>query len=374
MSSKISRRAVLASALATPAALHASQPGTSAALPIRTLGKTGLKVTALGFGCAWTADSSVFTRGLDAGINHFDTAPVYEGGHAETMLRGGLGKNRAKVVLSTKTEASSKLEALAQLDRSLTALGTDYIDIWYLHSKDSPDGIREELIEAQEAAKKQGKTRFIGVSTHRLPRVVDKILATGKMDVVLAAHNFAMGAEVDAAAAKLAQAGIGLVMMKALAGGRSPAQQSEGPRIVGRPEAVAAAIRWALARPHFASVLVGMVSHDEVDDALASIRKPFGGEDTKVLATRLREISPFYCRTCGNCDGACVRGLPIPDMLRYAMYAENYGQFAAAREHFNALPVDMRQVHCADCSNCTVQCPNGVRVQDRLSAAQNWFA
>ena len=86
---------------------------------MRALGKTGLNVTALGFGCAWTADPTVFTRGLDAGINHFDTAPVYEGGHAEAMLRAGLGKNRAKIVLSTKTEASSKEEALAQLDRSL---------------------------------------------------------------------------------------------------------------------------------------------------------------------------------------------------------------------------------------------------------------
>ena len=193
---------------------------------------------------------------MDAGINHFDTAPVYEGGHAETMLRGGLGKNRAKVVLSTKTEASSKAEALAQLDRSLTALGTDYVDIWYLHSKDNPDAIREELIEAQETAKREGKTRFIGVSTHRLPQTADKILATGKMDVVLAAHNFAMGAEVDAAAAKLANAGIGLVMMKALAGGchlrqhRAVATRYDKRNFVWRGTVDVASIRIWLRHPH----------------------------------------------------------------------------------------------------------------------------
>lgn len=374
MATETARRTFLRAVLATPAAGRALAADTINGLPARTLGKTGLKVTALGCGCAWTADPSVFTRALDAGINHFDTAPVYQGGNSEAMVRAGLGKRHKQIILSTKTEASDKAGALAQLDRSLKELGTDYLDIWYLHGKDSPGSIREELVEAQTIAKQQGKTRFIGVTTHRLPRTAEAILKTGKMDVVLAAYNFTMEPAVEQSAAALSQAGIGMVLMKALAGGRSPAKQSSGPRLVERPDMAGAALRWVFGKTLFASSLVGMVSHDEVDDDLGHLRAPFTDADRKLLATRLEEIGPYYCRMCGRCDGACPRGLPVSDILRYATYATGYGQFAEARERFRNLPTPVRRVRCSDCATCAIRCPNGVRVRERLSAAQEWFA
>jgi uncharacterized protein len=375
MASQTLRRTFLGTALALPAAGRTLSAGTE--LPKRTLGKTGLKVTTIGSGCAWTADPSVFTRALDAGINHFDTAPVYQGGNSEAMVRAGIGDRRKQIVLSTKTEASRRDEALAQLDRSLRELGTGYVDVWYLHGKDRPEGITDELIEALETAKKQGKTRFIGVTTHRLPQTVDAILKTGRMDVVMAACNFTMSDAVEAAAARLQNAGIGLVLMKALAGGRSPAswpEKGSGRRLVERPEAAGAALHWAFQKTVFASVVVGMISHDEVDDDLGHARSPFSDADRKTLGARLIDIRPYYCRMCGSCDGACPRGLPVSDVLRYAMYATSYGQFADARQHFQLLPAAAREVRCADCASCAVRCPNGVRVRERLTAAQEWLA
>lgn len=368
MPSETLRRKFLGAALGVPA---------STGLPKRRLGKTGLKVTVIGSGCAWTADPSVFTRALDAGINHFDTAPVYQGGNSEAMVRAGIGNRRKQIVLSTKTEASGKADALAQLEKSLRELGTDYVDIWYLHGKDRPEGITDELVEALEAAKQQGKTRFIGVTTHRLPQTADRILATGRMDAVMAACNFTMSAEVEAAGARLRDAGIGLVLMKALAGGRSPAswpEKGSGRRLVERAEVAGAALRWAFSKTVFASVVVGMISHDEADEDLAHARSPFSEADRKVLGARVMEIGPYYCRMCGACDGACPRGLPVSDVLRYAMYATGYGQFAAARERFQMLPGAVKAVRCAECRSCPVKCPNGVRVRERLGAAQEWLA
>src|SRR5512136_1398230 len=127
LDSLTSRRHFLAGALALPAArLDLALPDSAnpsadsgKSLPTRVLGKTGLKVSVLGFGCAWTSNPSVFTRGLDLGINHFDTAPVYQGGNNEPMLRAGLGNRRQQIILSTKTEAGQKDEALRQLESSL---------------------------------------------------------------------------------------------------------------------------------------------------------------------------------------------------------------------------------------------------------------
>ncbi|HVN78757.1 MAG TPA: aldo/keto reductase [Terriglobia bacterium] len=380
-----SRRQFLASALALPAVRLdlmgtpplGALPDRPSPLPVRVLGKTGLKVTTLGFGCAWTSDPSVFTRGLDLGINHFDTAPVYQGGNNEPMLRTGLGNRRKQIVLSTKIEARTKDEALQQLENSLKFLGTDYVDIWYLHGADRPERISQDLVEAQATAKRQGKVRFIGVSTHRVALVTPSILQLGNMDVVLTAYNFTMGPEVEKAIESLHHAGMGLVEMKAMAGGRANSRwpgQDSLPRLFQRPGVPGASLRWVLKNSMFASALVGMLSMEEVEENVEHCLKPFTEADQKVLAARLEEIRPVYCRMCGACDGQCPKGLPIPDMLRYAMYADTYRQFPTARQYFQQLPKSLRQVQCKDCSSCAVRCPNGVAVRQRLALAQEWLA
>ena len=152
-----SRRSFLAAGLALPVAASASRseqaPQTPAKSqnPVRALssgpelrykilGKTGLKVTTVGFGCMITSDGSVVERAADIGITYFDTARNYQSGNNERMVGAALKKKRKDVVLSTKTEGRTKEDALAQLDTSLKELGTDFVDIWYLHAKTTPGG------------------------------------------------------------------------------------------------------------------------------------------------------------------------------------------------------------------------------------------
>ena len=101
---------------------------------------------------------------------------------------------------------------------------------------------------------------------------------------------------------------------------------------------------------------------------------PFGPADEKVLAAQLEMIRPLYCRMCGECSGACPQGLPVSDVLRYLSYAEGYGQFSLARQRFRELPEELQSVRCSDCGSCAIACPNGVRVAERLSHAQELFA
>jgi predicted aldo/keto reductase-like oxidoreductase len=77
---------------------------------------------------------------------------------------------------------------------------------------------------------------------------------------------------------------------------------------------------------------------------------------------------------CGDCGGACEKGVPVPDMLRFLAYVEGYGQFAMARERFLQLPDDVRQIRCRDCRSCTLECPSGVDVRSRLIRAQALLA
>ena len=373
MNSDFSRRNFLAAGLALPAAntlptlsLQAGPAAGATGLSYRVLGKTGLKVTTVGFGCMITSDPAVIARAADMGINYFDTARNYQGGNNERMVGAALGDQRKNVVLSSKTEANTKEGALEQLETSLKTLGTDYLDIWYLHGRSSPEAISDELVEAQEIAKKQGKTRFIGVSTHRLPAISEAVLRAGKMEVVLATYNFTMtDPAMNAAIAELHKAGVGLVAMKVMGGGMRGRKPREG--------LPAAALKWVLKNPGIATTIPSMTDSDQLQQNLQAMPGTFSDADRKVLSARLEEIRPIYCRMCGRCDGKCPQGLPVSDVLRYLTYAEGYGQFPLGRERFLGLPGNLARVRCRECASCPIECPNGVRVTERLIRAQELF-
>ena len=198
--SKTSRRAFLSAGLMIPAAgagarlgLGATTTGTLrpadaafedaptsvAKLPMRILGRTGLKVNPVGFGCGYTPDPSIIERAIDIGINYFDTARAYLQGNSERLLAAGIGAKRKQVVLSTKTLASDKANALKDLDTSLLELKTDFVDVWYFHDKPDPGKITDGMIEAQQVAKQQGKARFVGFTGHKHPDLHLKMLSHG---------------------------------------------------------------------------------------------------------------------------------------------------------------------------------------------------
>ena len=177
-------------------------------------------MTSLGFGCMITSDGSVMERAADLGITYFDTARGYQGGNNERMVGAALKKKRKDIVLSTKTEGNSKQVALAQLDTSLRELGTDYVDIWYLHGKGAPSAVSDDLMDALAAAKKSGKARFVGVSTHSGQRELLPWLARNPdIDVILTAYNFTMEPFMNTVIEEAAAAGKGIVAMKVMAGG-----------------------------------------------------------------------------------------------------------------------------------------------------------
>jgi hypothetical protein len=345
-------------------------------LDFRTLGRTGLKVTTLGFGCMITSDPSVIERAADIGINYFDTARGYQHGNNERMVGAALGARRKQVVLSTKTEAENKEGMQKDLETSLRELNTDYVDIWYLHGKDAPADVRDDMIEAQQLAKKQGKIRFTGVSTHRgqqqlLPWMAQK----GVFDVVLTAYNFSMDPGIEQAIAAAVNAGMGVVAMKVMAGGHRKMKPSDP--LYGkltREGAMLAALKWVINKPNISTTIPSMTGMDQLEENLKAMAQPFSAGDQKLLAAHLEQISPFYCRMCGKCDDACQKGLPVADVLRFLTYADGYGQFALGRERFLGLTPEQVAVRCGDCAQCTVKCPYGVQVSHRMARAQELFA
>jgi len=191
------------------------------------LGKTGLKITRLAFGCMTTSDPSVIERAADLGINLFDSARVYQGGNNERMVGTALKKYRDKVYITSKTQAKTGQQAMADLETSLKEMQTDHLDIWYLNSRSSPSAVNDELLQAQVAAKKAGKIRFAGVSFHGgHAEAMPAFQKMNHFDVFLISYNFAMGNTIDPLIEQARKAGIGIVAMKGLAGGVRPTVRS----------------------------------------------------------------------------------------------------------------------------------------------------
>ena len=342
-----------------------------------------------------TSDETVIRRAADNGILHFDTARSYQNGNNERMVGAALKSRRKQLVVSSKSLAKTPKEAQDELDTSLRELGTDYLDIWYLHAKGAPEEVTDDLLEVQRAAKKAGKIRFAGVSTHfNMDQMLDHLAKRGQTDVVLTTYNFSMRniaaagqqsrpTDMTAAIQKARQAGMGIVAMKTMAGG--VARVGRGDRLYGAdPEALKkilsakggalAAIKWVLKNQSVDTAIVCMTDHEQFDENVRAMAEPFNDRDEATLRTLLAWIAPNYCRMCGSCNGVCARGIPVPDMLRFLSYAEGYGQFAMARERFLELPDHVRAIRCGDCAACSVECPNGVRVRDRVMRAQELFA
>ena len=384
MNNVTSRREFLAAGVCAPAAAAMLDETLEPAnLNRRKLGKTGLEVLPLGFGCMTTSDPAVIERAADVGINYFDTARSYQGGNNERMVGAALKAKRSQVIIASKTPGKTKEEALADLETSLRELGTDYLDVWYLHNRNRPEDLNDDLFEAQQAAKKAGKIRFAGVSTHfNMPDMLAYLVKRGQTDVTLASYNFTMKPELGEAIESARRAGMGVVAMKVLAGGFSRIQR--GDRLYGvspgaltdtlkQPGAMSAAIKWVLKNRSVDTAIVCMTDFDQLDENRKAMSERFTERDEKLLAAQLAYIRPLYCRMCGACSGVCEKGVPVADMLRVLSYAEGYGQFPMARARFLELPEKARAMRCGDCGRCSVNCPNGVEVRSRLMRAQDLF-
>lgn len=165
-------------------------------IPMRTLGKTGLRVTMIGLGGYHAglpekeADSiAVIHRALDLGINFFDNADCYQEGRGEERMGKALEGRRDKIYLMTKVDQRDAKGSREQLEKSLRRLRTDYLDVWQFHAVGNMGDLDKLFgpggaMETAEQARKEGKVRFIGVTGHLDPAVHFEALQRYAFDTI----------------------------------------------------------------------------------------------------------------------------------------------------------------------------------------------
>ena len=239
----------------------------------------------------------------------------------------------------------------------------DYVDILYIHDVRNPELLEyKPLTDAIKKLKKEGKTKFIGFSTHsNMASVINAAAATDTWDVILTAYNFKMNniSEMDAALKKANEAGIGIIAMKTIAGGGFLDKERT------KPINSTAAIKWALSNPDVHTTIPGMTAFDHLDLNVKIMEDIIMTEQEKKDILIAGRDQGLYCPGCNNCFHACPLNLPVPDLMRAYMYAYGYSNRAMAYELLRDLGTGSSP--CSDCNICKVKCPNNFNVKEKIA-------
>ncbi len=335
----------------------------------RLLGKTGLQVSSIGFGAMITTNPAVLRKGLDLGINYFDTAHCYQGGNNEKMVGRAMKGRRKDAFIATKVHMGREEAMIQSVEASLKSLQTDYIDVLQLHNLSKARQVtNSDAMAALERLKKSGKTRFVGVSTHGgVSAVLRAVAQTGFYDVVLAKYNFRSPQDVKDAIAEAAKAGVGIVAMKTQAGGYKTEE-------MGSLSPHQAALKWVLENENVSTTIPSMVSFEQVEENARVMGRKMGWGDRKTLDAYARATDKLYCRLCDECRGTCPKRVSIPDVMRSLMYADGYGAAELGRSTYAELGGLKSAARCADCSKCSARCVNGLDIAARMLRAHRVLA
>jgi predicted aldo/keto reductase-like oxidoreductase len=331
----------------------------------RTLGKTGIKVPVIGMGMLFADNPALMQAALDAGITHFDTTAGYPQQMRNEEIIGEVlkGRRRQSYIFGTKVhlprnqktglydERATEEEFLKKLNTSLKRLKMDYVDILYHHDVSRKESaLYEPVMKAMEKAKKAGKTRFLGLTTHiNMPEAVQAASDSNFYEVVMAAYNFKQKdyLQVRGAIARAANAGLGVVAIKVIRGELEEGEKPVNPR---------ASLKWVLQDPNVHATVPGFSTFEEMNIDLSVMEDLTLTDAEKEDLKRAASVAGLYCQGCGQCLKQCYSELPIPDLMRAYMYAYGYRQPALAQSLVASLDLPRRV--CEDCSSCPVTCLN----------------
>lgn len=330
----------------------------------RILGKTGLKVSRMGFGgipiqrIDREGTKDLIHRLREAGVNFIDTARGYT--VSEEYLGYALEGIRDDFILATKSMAVTKEAMAADIATSLSNLRTDYIDLYQIHNPSrenyekiiAPGGALEALMEAKQA----GKIGHIGLTTHSAA-LMETAMEQPWVETLMFPYNIVETQAVELIA-RCAEKNIGFIDMKPLAGGAI--------------DNATLALRFLAADENVSVIIPGMADPSELTQNLAAMADttPLTEEELQEMETIRRTLGTRFCRRCNYC-APCTAGIPISAVFLMEGYHSRYGLQEWAQARYDALGGHASD--CVDCGLCETRCPYDLPIREMLRSAAKTF-
>ena len=330
----------------------------------RILGKTGLKISRLGFGgipiqrIDAEGTKVLVHQMLEAGINYIDTARGYT--VSEEFLGYALEGIRDKVVIATKSMSRTKEAMAADIEISLKNLRTDYIDLYQIHNA-TPEQLEQVMapggaLEALQEAKAAGKIGHIGLTAHSL-ETFKLALNLDWVETFMFPYNI-VETQAEKLIAECAKRNIGFIDMKPLAGGAI--------------EDATLALRYICANDAVTVVIPGMAEVRELEQNLAAVNAtaPITNEEKAAFLEVRNQLGTNFCRRCNYCQ-PCAAGINISGCFLFDGYLQRYGLGEWAKGRYDAMPKHAGD--CIGCGACEARCPYNLPIRDMLKKVAERF-
>lgn len=328
------------------------------------LGKTGLRISRIGFGgipiqrVDAATTRSLMERLAGADVNYIDTARGYT--VSEQYLGEALEGLRDRFVLATKSMARTREAMARDIDVSLNNLRTDYIDLYQVHNPSiadldavlAPGG----ALEALQEAKRAGKIRHIGLTAHSTA-VFERALELDWVETIMFPYNI-VETQAEALIQRCAEKNIGFVCMKPLAGGAITN--------------ASLALRFIRQNPSVSVVIPGMYDVQEIDQNIAAALdvSPLSSDEQTEIETVRRTLGTQFCRRCNYCQ-PCSAGINISGIFLFEGYLKRYGLGEWAKERYNTL--SKKASDCIGCGICESRCPYQLPIREMLARCAEEF-
>ena len=330
----------------------------------RTLGKTGLNISRLGFGgipiqrIDAEGTKALLHQAMEAGINYIDTARGYT--VSEEYLGYALEGIRDKFILATKSMARTREAMAADIETSLKNLRTDYIDLYQIHNPNmgqldqviAKDGALSALLQAKAA----GKIGHIGLTAHS-KAVFERALEYDWVETIMFPYNI-VESQGEALIHACTERNIGFICMKPLAGGAI--------------EDATLALRYIASNPDVTVLIPGMATAEEFAQNLAAVNDstPLTSAEKEKIQVIRDSLGTQFCRRCNYC-APCTVGIPIPQAFILNGYLSRYGLADWARERYEAMPI--KASDCVECGLCETRCPYHLPIREMLKQVAGNF-
>ena len=330
----------------------------------RTLGKTDLEISRLGFGgipiqkIDAESTRSLMLRLAEEGVNYVDTARGYT--VSEEYLGFALEGIRDRFVIATKSMARTKEAMANDIETSLKNLRTDYIDLYQVHNPAAKD-LEQVMapggaLEALQEAKAQGKIGHIGITLHSAD-LFRRAVELDWVETVMFPYNI-VETQGEELIARCAEKNIGFICMKPLAGGAIDDAE--------------VALRFVASNPNVTVVIPGMASINEVEQnvAIASNTSPLTDVENQKV-DKIREfLGTNFCRRCNYC-APCTAGISISAVFLFEGYYSRYGLKEWATDRYTAMSKTASD--CIGCGVCETRCPYNLPIREMMKKATTVF-
>jgi predicted aldo/keto reductase-like oxidoreductase len=326
------------------------------------LGRTGLMVTRLGFGGIpiqrLNEDDAVavIKKCLDLGINYLDTANSYT--TSEERVGKAVRGRRKDVLIATKTGARTPEDINKHLELSLQRLGTDYIDLYQFHQVGDKAALERVLnpenglIKVFEEAKKAGKIRHIGATSHQID-IAKELVKSDRFETVMFPFNFITSEPADELLPLCRQHDVGFIVMKPMAGGML--------------DDATIAFKYLLQFPDILPI-PGIEKVQEIEEIVRIYQGPskMTPAERKKMRALKDELGTRFCRRCDYCR-PCQQEIPISVVMTFPSFVKRMPPERLFKQGMLESAMS-KAATCVQCGECETKCPYHLPIGEMIAA------